>query len=95
MYDLIQADTNKVVNPIGQWNQARILSKNNHVEHWLNGRKVLEFERKSESYRKLVAESKYKDWKDFGEAESGHILLQDHGDYVSYRNVKIKVLTDK
>jgi|TARA_B110000037_G_scaffold182565_1_gene210317 hypothetical protein len=95
LYDLIQADTNKVVNPIGQWNQARILSKNNHVEHWLNGRKVLEFERKSESYRKLVAESKYKDWKDFGEAESGHILLQDHGDYVSYRNVKIKVLTDK
>lgn len=95
LYDLIQADTNKIMNPIGEWNEARIISRNNKVQHWLNNQKVLEYERKSPEYRKLVAESKYKDWKDFGEADAGHILLQDHGDYVSYRNVKIKVLADK
>ncbi len=94
LYDLIQADTNKVVNPIGEWNQARIISNNNHVEHWLNGRKVLEYERKSDDYRKLVAESKYKKWENFGEADSGHILIQDHGDFVSFRNIKIREISN-
>lgn len=94
LYDLIQADTNKVVNSIGEWNQARIISNNNHVEHWLNNRKVLEYERKSDDYRKLVTESKYKKWKNFGEADSGHILIQDHGDFVSFRNIKIREIKD-
>lgn len=92
LYDLIQADTNKVVNPIGAWNQARIVSKNNHVEHWLNGRKVLEYERKSPEYLQLVKESKYEKWPNFGEADQGRILLQDHGDLVSFRNIKIRSL---
>ena len=92
LYDLIQADTNKVVHPIGQWNQARIVSKNNHVEHWLNGRKVLEYERKSPEYVQLVKESKYVIWPNFGEADQGRILLQDHGDFVSFRNIKIRSL---
>ncbi|MEK6154841.1 DUF1080 domain-containing protein [Flavobacteriaceae bacterium 3-367] len=92
LYDLIQADTNKLVHPIGDWNTAHIISKNNHVEHWLNGVKVLEYERKSEAYRQLVSESKYVKWPKFGEADSGNILLQDHGDRVAFRNIKIKQL---
>ena len=93
LYDLMEADNClKEPNPIGQWNHAKVISKGNHVEHWLNGRKVLEYERKTPEFRKLIQESKYKDWKGFGEWKKGHILLQDHGNRVSFKNVKIKEL---
>jgi hypothetical protein len=93
LYDLIKAE-NKRVNEIGQWNTIRIISKGKNVEHWLNGFKVLEYNRDSDDFRKLVAQSKFSKIAGFGEADRGHILLQEHRDEVSFRNIKIRELKD-
>lgn len=91
LYDLI-APTNRVIHPVGQWNQARIVSRNGRVEHWMNGSKVLEFEIGSPAMKALIAGSKYSINPGFGEVRRGHFLLQDHVDDAWFRNIKIRRL---
>ena len=99
LYDLIPA-TNldepgrmaKRVLPPGAWNRARIVATGRHVEHWLNAVKVVEYDRGTQTFRALVNNSKYKDIPGFGERERGPILLQDHGNAVSFRSIKIRSL---
>ncbi len=91
LYDLIKP-TNKVLNPIGQFNQAILIHNKGHVEHWLNGNKVLEFEIDSPELKALLAASKFKDNPGFHSDKEGHIMFQHHGQRVYYRNIKLKVL---
>jgi hypothetical protein len=96
LYDLFPATATKKVNPVGQWNTARIVVNGNHVEHWLNGEKILQYERGSQAYREAVKLSKFNVVAGFGEWPDGHILLQEHGEnVVSFRNIKIRVLSGK
>ncbi|MBA4137722.1 MAG: DUF1080 domain-containing protein [Opitutus sp.] len=90
LYDLIPAAATKRPASVGEWNTARIVVKGARVEHWLNGQQILVYERGSPAFRELVALSKFKFIPGFGEWPAGHILLQDHGDAVSYRNVRIR-----
>ena len=81
-----------VVKPADEWNQVRIVVRGHHVEHWLNGQKVVEYELESRDWEKRVAASKFRQWPGYGRAPKGHIALQNHGDRVWYRNIKIREL---
>jgi hypothetical protein len=81
-----------VVKAAGEWNAARVVARGNHVEHWLNGQKVVEYELGSPDWSAKVQASKFKDWPGYGKSARGHIGLQDHGDTVSFRNIRIREL---
>lgn len=88
----LQAPTQDVTKPAGEWNQARLIINGNHVEHWLNGEKVVEYEMNSDTWKEQVANSKFAEFPGYATAEEGHIALQDHGDPVWFRNVRIRRL---
>ena len=83
---------NKQLNPHGRWNEGKIVAKGNKVSHWLNGKKLVSYTRGSKDYLKKKTANKFKDDKNYGELEEGHILITDHGDKVFFRNIKIKKL---
>ena len=81
-----------VAHPIGEWNSIRIVVNGNHVDHWMNGVQIVEYELGSADWLKRVAASKFNDWPEYGQASRGHIGLQDHGDRAAFRNIKIRRL---
>lgn len=90
LYEIYPASPDKRPSPLGLWNESMIVCQGSHVEHWLNGQKILEYDRGSDDFKAKIAESKFKDVQGFGLWPEGHLLLQDHGSVVHYRNMKIK-----
>ena len=88
----LYAPSMDMTRPPGDWNQAKIRVDHGHVEHWLNGMKVVEYDLASPDFKARVAKSKFKQWPQFAAAKTGHIALQNHGDAVWFRDLKIKVL---
>lgn len=92
LYDVLAA-SNRPLRPAGEWNESRVIVRGPTVEHWLNGTKVLSYELDSPELKGAIAQSKFKDVARFGKLQKGHILVQDHGDQVWYRSIKIRPLT--
>ncbi len=90
-YDL-HPPSRDVTRPVGTWNETRILARGNHVEHWLNGVKIVEYDFGSDDWQQRMLASKFKELPHYAKAKKGHIGLQDHGDRVAYRNIKIREL---
>jgi hypothetical protein len=92
LYALI-APQNKKLLPVGGWNKARLVIRDGHVEHYLNGAKLLEYDLGSDSLKALIAGSKFKDMPRFAQNREGHIALQHHGEEVWYRNIRVRRLS--
>ncbi|WP_345231693.1 DUF1080 domain-containing protein [Olivibacter ginsenosidimutans] len=92
LYDLIPADQHKDTKPLGEWNTASIMVKGNQISHWLNNREVVTYDRSTASFAQLIEASKYKDLKNFGKAKKGHLLFQNEGTPIAFRNIKIRKL---
>jgi hypothetical protein len=91
-YDVLPPSDDKPLRPAGEWNQSRILIQGNHVEHWLNGKKVVDADLASPEIKALIAASKFKAYPQFAQEREGYVALQFHGDEVAYRNVRIRTL---
>lgn len=91
LYELFPPSERKL-KPIGQWNEGRIVVNGTHVEHWLNGTKVVDYQRGDARFKAAKAQSKFKAVEDFGILKEGHLLLQDHGDEAAFRNIRIRTL---
>ncbi len=92
LYDMVKATNNKPIKPLGEWNHGRIVVNGNHLEHWLNGMKVVEIEKSSQDYYERLAVSKYRNFEGWGEFPDGHILIQDEGPRAEFRNIKIRII---
>ena len=95
LYALIAPNANKQLKPVGEWNKSRLVIYGAHVQHWLNGKLIVQYDLGSPELKALIAQSKFKDMPKFAQVTSGHICLQDHGDAVWYRNIRVKRLEVK
>jgi len=95
LYEIYPASPDKRPSPIGLWNESQIISKGSYVEHWLNGKKILEYDRGSDDFKEKIAASKFKNVPGYGMISEGLILLQDHGSIIHFRNIKIKVIENQ
>lgn len=93
LYDLIPSNKKGIIT-LNKWNIAKIIVQGNHIEHWLNGEKVVAYDRSTEIFKSLVEGSKYRDLENFGKAARGHILLQNEGTPVVFRSIKIKTILE-
>lgn len=94
LYALIACNEDKELSPVGEWNTSRLVVDGNHVEHWLNGAMVVAYELESEALAELIAGSKFRDWPRFAREGEGHIALQDHGDDVWFRNIRVREIQE-
>ena len=85
-------DSQKELKPVGEWNTSKIIYNNGHVEHWLNGKKIVDFQEGTEEWKKEKSEGKWKDYPDYKISNTGKIALQDHGDGVWFKNIRVKEL---
>ena len=91
-YAMTVPNEKKQLKPVGEWNSSKIIYNNGKVEHWLNGQKILQFDRNSDDWKQKRKSGKWKDFPDYAKATSGHIALQDHGQKAWYRNITVKQL---